>query len=108
MKRIEMVKLERDFNNIIKTGKYIKNNYFVIYNKENNLNKIRFGLAVGKKMGNAVTRNKYKRQLRMIIDNNKKFFNNGFDYIIMIKGAASNLKFNELEKSLSNLIGEIK
>ena len=108
MKKYEMVKKQNDFNKIIQEGRYIKNNYFVIYyiNKENKYP--HFGLAVGKKLGNAVTRNKYKRQIRTIIDDNKKFFNKDKDYIIMIKKDCDNLKYNELYNELSKLIKEIK
>lgn len=106
MKKYEIVKLEKEFNNIINNGKYIKNNYFVIYYKERNYNIPRFGLAVGKKLGNAVARNKIKRQVRTIIDDNKKFFNNNKDYIIMVKKQAINLKYNAMFNELSNLIKE--
>ena len=108
MKRFEMVKSYDDFNNIINKGKYIKNNYFVIYILNNESNYPHFGLAVGKKIGNAVKRNKLKRQIRSIIDDNKKFFIKNNDYIIMIKKNADNLKYNDLYKELKNLIKEIK
>ena len=42
-----------------------------------------FGLSVGKKVGNAVTRNKVKRQLRSIID--EKNYQNGLNCIIIVK-----------------------
>ena len=108
MKKYEMVKSHDDFNNIINKGKYVKNNYFVIYYLDNNNSYPHFGLAVGKKIGNAVTRNKYKRQIRTIIDDNKKFFKKEKDYIIMIKKKCDDLKYNDLYKELSNLIKEIK
>ena len=108
MKKYEMVKLDKDFNNIIKNGKYIKNKYYVVYNLSNELNYPRFGLAVGKKIGNAVTRNKYKRRLRNIIDQNKKYFNKGQDYIIMLKGTCIDLKYNELLDQFTSLVKEKK
>ena len=108
MKKYEIVKSHEQFNEIINKGKYIKNNYFVIYYIDNNNNKPHFGIAVGKKIGHAVQRNKYKRQIRTIIDANKKFFNKNKDYIIMIKKTCDNLKYNELFLELSNLIKEIK
>ena len=108
MKKYETVKLEKDFNNIIKKGHFIKNNYFVIYNLPNDLTFPRFGLAVGKKLGNAVERNKFKRQLRSIIDENKKYFNKGQDYIIMIKGTCKSIKFSEMKESFASLIKEKK
>ena len=35
MKRIETIKDQKLFNNIIRNGKFIKNNFFVIYNIRN-------------------------------------------------------------------------
>ena len=37
MKKINIVKENREFNDVIQTGKFIKNKYFVIYYKNNNL-----------------------------------------------------------------------
>ena len=58
MKKINIVKENREFNDVIQTGKFIKNKYFVIYYKNNNLNRYRFGISVSKKTCNAVNRNK--------------------------------------------------
>ena len=59
MKKLYIVKTNRQFEDIITTGKCYKNKYFVIYNKDNNLKYDRFGISVTKKLGNAVFRNKY-------------------------------------------------
>lgn len=108
MKRYEMVKSHEDFNNIINNGRFIKNNYFVIYYINNESNKNHFGIAVGKKLGNAVIRNKYKRQIRVILDENKNYFNKDKDYIIMIKKNCEELSYQDMNKELSSLIKEIK
>lgn len=68
--------------------------------------KTKFGIAIGKKVGNAVTRNKLKRQVRYIIDNNKNMFSKGFNYIIMIRKSCANVKFSILSTSLISLIKE--
>ena len=71
MKKREMIKSKKVFTTLIKTGKFIKTKDYVIYYKENNLEKIRFGIAISNKIGNAVIRNKLKRQTREIIKNLK-------------------------------------
>ena len=83
MRKLYIVKNSRDFEKIITTGKIIKNKSFVVYSIENNLPYSRFGISVGKKIGNAVNRNKYKRRLRNIIDKYKKDYINSKDYIII-------------------------
>ena len=71
--------------------------------KDNNLDYPRFGIAVGKKVGKAVIRNKYKRIIRMILSENQKTFKNNKDYIIMIKKTGLNATYNELLEDLKNM-----
>lgn len=104
MKKYEIVKEHHEFDNIIQTGKYKKNAYYVIYNKESKNNFPRFGIAVGKKVGHAVTRNKLKRQVRMIINNNKNIFKNNRDYIIIVKKSVMDISFDDMTKKLLELI----
>lgn len=104
MKKLYIVREKREFNKLIKTGICKKNNYFVIYYKENNFNYDRYGISVGTKIGNAVTRNKYKRKMRSIIDNYRKDYHNSRDYIIILRNKALFLSYQELEKSLFNLL----
>lgn len=104
MKKNQIVKSKIEFNNLINSGKQNANKYFVLCSaKKDELNS-KFGIAVGKKVGNAVTRNKIKRQIRSIIDKNIKIFPNYHNYIIICKKEILNLKFLEIEKNLLNLI----
>ena len=108
MKKYEIVKKNIDFNDIIKNGNFRKSPYYYIYykdtykDKEDNIPK--FGLAVSKSIGKAVVRNKIKRQLRVIIDNNKKLFQNNRNYIIMVRKDILNISFQDMEKQLINLM----
>jgi len=108
MKKINVVKSNEEFNEVIQKGKSYKNFYFVIYVRKNNLDKYRFGLTVGKKVCNAVNRNKLKRQIRNILDNNKKYYSKGKDYIIIIRKSCLNEKFNKLEENLIYLLKKVE
>ncbi len=104
MKRSQVVKSKIEFNDIIKNGMRNQNKYFVICStKKEELNP-KFGLAVGTKIGNAVTRNKIKRQLRNIIDNNYKLFKKYNNYIIICKKEVLNLSYKDMEKEIKLLI----
>ncbi len=104
MKKREVVKEHKDFDLIIEKGRYKKSKNFIIYNKESDYDYPRFGLAVGKKVGNAVTRNKLKRQFRMILTKHKNIFSNYQDYIIIVKRSSLMHSFQELENELINLM----
>lgn len=104
MKKKFVVKEHVDFTNIIQNGRYTKGKYFVIYYKKNDLDHYRFGISVGKKVGNAVIRNKVKRQMRMIIDNYKKNYQKNMDYIIIIKSNYAEGSFLEIKESFENMI----
>ena len=100
MKKSETVKSKQEFTDLIKNGKFFKTNDYIIYYKESNLNKVRFGIAVSSKLGNAVVRNKLKRQTREIINNLKSLFKNNRDYIIMIRKGALTSRFQEKKDRL--------
>lgn len=85
MNKFHTVKDNSDFYDAIHNGYYKKNELFTIYINENKLDRYRFGISVSKKIGNAVHRNLYKRQIRFIIDKYKKNYQNGYDYIIILK-----------------------
>ena len=58
MKKMYIVKHQYDFDKIIKTGYRNKNDIFIVYSMQNNLKYARYGISVGKKLGNAVYRNR--------------------------------------------------
>lgn len=106
MKKRDIVRSNILFNEVINSGRHVSNKYFVlcILKKDDEFNK--FGIAVGKKVGNAVTRNKIKRQIRNIIDNNVKIFPNFHNYVIICKKEILNLSFQQMENELIKLINK--
>lgn len=109
MKKCEIVKKNTDFNDIINTGKFLKNKFYNVYYKETCDKRFpKFGLAVSKKCGNAVKRNKIKRRLRMIVSNNKELFYDCNNYIIMVRKGIVDISYKEMEDSLVGLLKERK
>ena len=107
MKKKKIIKESNVFENVIKNGKVKKNKYYNIFYLSNDLNKPLFGFAVGKKIGNAVCRNKNKRQIKAIIDENEYLFSNNY-YIIMLKRGINEISFSEKRKMLIELMQEEK
>ncbi len=108
MKKNEVVKNNRDFEKIINKGKCIKNNEYIIYYQDNDLEFDRFGISVSKKIGNAVKRNYYKRIIRNICDKSKNIYSNGKDYIIIMRKGLKELNFKEMNNSFISLLENIK
>jgi len=106
MKKALVVKKQEEFNRIIKTGKCMKNKNFVIYYEPNNKGYDKFGISVGKKLGKAVIRNKYKRKIRMIIDEYKKVYQNSRNYIIILRKNCLEISHEEIKKSFFHLMTE--
>ena len=104
MRRYEMVKKHSDFDDIIHTGNLLKNNAYIIYNKVNDLNYTRFGIAVGNKIGDAHIRNRVKRQVREIVTSNKKLFKNNMDYIIIVKKSVLDMDFETMNNMMISLL----
>ncbi len=107
MKKYEIVKSSREFDQILKNGKVVKNKEFVIYFMDNSKEIPRFGISVGKKIGNAVIRNYYKRIIRNICDNNKKNYSKGKDYIIIMRKRCIELSYTMINDSMLSLINQM-
>ncbi len=106
MKKINIVKSNKDFDNIIKNGLFINNKYYNIYYMLNKENKYRIGISVPKKIGKAIIRNKLKRQTKSILDNNTEKIKI-YDYIIMLRKRVVDLDYKEKERELMILLNKI-
>ena len=107
MNKYHTVKKNDDFYDAIHNGFYKKNNLYTIYINKNNLDRYRLGISVSKKLGNAVHRNLYKRQTRFILDKYKKNYQNGNDYIIILKKDFPLSNYEEKCDSFFNLINKL-
>lgn len=84
MKKIYRVKKSQEFEKIIKNKRFFADPSIVLYVKKREGEYARIGITVKKKIGNAVIRNKVKRQVRMMVQEIYDFDEN-FDSIILIK-----------------------
>jgi ribonuclease P protein component len=94
MKKAFRVCKNYEFSSIIQNRQFVKSSSFVLYFRKRNEEHSRIGISVGKKLGNAVCRNKVKRQVRSIVD--QVFtFEEPYDLIIIVRPNYKTKSFNE-------------
>lgn len=108
MKKANIIQKSIDFDRIIKKKNGAVNDAFIVNIEDNNDNITKFGITFTKNLCNAVRRNKLKRQVKSIIDNNKKVYQNSKNYIIIIRKGALDKSYQELEISLTSLLKKEK
>lgn len=106
MKKVNIIKSSDEINKIINSKNVIRNKYFYIYKGNNDKNIHRFVICVSKKIGNAVRRNKIKRQIKDIIDKSNLIFKTNQDYVIIVSREINNIDFKEMKENLINLISK--
>lgn len=105
MKKINIVRSNRDFDRIISNNKSYKYKDYIVYVERNNENIYHFGISVSKKICNAVGRNKIKRQIKNILD--EKNYQNGFNCIIIVRRGILNKNYNEMNTDLIECLSKL-
>lgn len=105
MKKEYRVKKNKEFQHIFKHGKSFANRQLVIYCVEKpDQDHFRIGLSVGKKIGNAVTRNRIKRYLRQAFQELEDNISTSGDIVIIARQPAKQMEYAEIKKSLTHLL----
>ncbi len=107
MKKKNTIKKYLEYKEILSLRKFKRNASFIIYFRKNEYNYTRIGLLVSKKNGNAVIRNKIKRQVRNMIDHLTDYSKN-IDMIILISKTYKTSEFNENFILLKDLFRDIQ
>ena len=105
MKYSESLKKNMDFQNVYKNGKSYANKYLVMYVLKNELKKNRIGISVSKKVGNSVIRHRITRLIRESYRLQEDVFNSGLDIVVIARGSARTVGFQEIESALLHLGG---
>ena len=70
----------------------------------NELERTRFGISTGRRLGGAVVRNRQRRRLRTILRRLAANMVSGFDVLIVLRPAAADSAQTELEQALHGLL----
>ena len=83
-----------EFSSIIHKQNFVKSSSFVCYIESKKEEHTRIGISVSKKLGNAVCRNKIKRQVRSMVD--QVFdFKEDIDVVIIVRPVYLKKSFDE-------------
>ena len=91
----EILNDNRDFLMLYKKGRYVSSKYSVIYVRPNGRPFNRFGITAGKKVGNAVCRNRAKRLIRLAYRENEAELPIGMDMVIVARSRLCEIKSDE-------------
>ncbi|GGJ89592.1 ribonuclease P protein component [Lentibacillus kapialis] len=107
MKKIYRIKDNKEFQYVFKHGKSFANRQLVLYYIEKPRQEhFRIGLSVGKKIGNAVMRNRIKRYLRQAFLELEGCIKPTKDIIIIARHPTRQMNFHEVKKSLVHLLSK--
>ena len=105
MKIINRIKKSDDFLLTIKKGRAYRNKQYTVHVIENSLSYSRVGISVSSKLGNAVTRNRIKRQVRSMCDSLINYNNQSLDIVIVVREPFLGGSFNDNKSFLNDLLG---
>jgi ribonuclease P protein component len=101
-----IIKKNYHITDLISKRQSTANKYFIIYKNKNTIEHYRYAISVGKKYGNAVQRNKIKRQIRSIIYNISDSLKDNFDILIIIRPKTNVLTFFEIETNVKHVLSK--
>jgi ribonuclease P protein component len=109
MKKLYRVKKNEEFQRILNRRKFFTCPSLALYVKERSetTGNARIGISVSKKLGNAVVRNKIKRQIRMMCQEIFDF-SEKFDSIILVRQGFLKADYHANKKELENLVKKVK
>ena len=97
--RSRVLKKKKDFQAVYSRGKSYANRFLVLYVFRSNGFQGKVGFAAGKKLGNAVKRNRIKRLLRESYRMHQSEIEEGVSLLLVGRKAALAVKCQELEKA---------
>lgn len=104
MKRRFRVREDRRFREIRQRGRSQSSELLVVCALANQLPYSRFGFAVNSRIGNAVKRNRIKRQLREVVRLRVAAIQPGWDIILIARKPIRSADYHQIETACARLL----
>ena len=102
----QTIKNNKIFTALFKKGKFTSCGFIVVYYRTNNLPFNRLGITTGKKVGNAVERNRARRIIRAGYRISEAELPIGFDIVIVARADIRGRKSTDIEKFLKTRLNK--
>jgi len=100
----ERVRKRKDYSRIYKNGARLYSESFQVLVLANDKDTRRFGITVGKRIGNSVKRNRIKRLLREFFRLHKDSLPAGRDIVVTVRKDVSARSLHEITRELEDLL----
>lgn len=104
MVALEMIRSAVDFRAIQIDSRSRANPLLLLRYRRNDLERTRYGISTGRRVGSAVVRNRVRRRLRAVLRRLQSDNQRGWDMLIVARPAAATAGQSELEASLEQLL----
>ena len=99
----QSLKKNFQFRYVYHKGRSFANRRLVMYIIKNGTAENRLGISVSKKVGNSVVRHHLTRLIRESYRLHEEMFQIGWDIVIVVRPAAKDISFHEMEGSVMHL-----
>jgi len=107
MKKAYRITANEDFQRIINKARFLSNGSFALYFCPRSLPQhARVGISVSKKRGNAVVRNRIKRQVRAMADADVDFAG-AYDLVIIVRARYADHDYADNNKALKDILEKV-
>jgi ribonuclease P protein component len=100
---LDMLRSAADFQQIQSHSRSRSHPLLLMRYRRNGLDRTRYGISTGRKVGSAVVRNGIRRRLRTILRAVSPQIEPGFDILLVARPAAAGVKQSDLDAALRQL-----
>ncbi len=106
MNKAKTLKENREFSFLYRKGKSLVTPLVVIYYKKNKSNVNRYGITTGKKIGNAVKRNRARRIIRAAFEELAPEIKGSYNFVFVARVKTPYVKSRDVKKAMQNKFKE--